>query len=184
MSILVETRSGFLFRLKRKIAMIVYFNFAQYLPNSFDKGGKFGLALRQWCCKNILVHYGGEGIIERRAYIHPFISIGYHSGIGINAMVHGITIIGDNCMMGANVTIYTTNHAFERTDIPMWKQGFQESRPVVIGNDVWIGGHVIILPGVHVGDGAILAAGAVVTKDVPPYAIVAGNPAVVKKYRK
>jgi acetyltransferase-like isoleucine patch superfamily enzyme len=55
--------------------------------------------------------------------------------------------------------------------------------PVVIGNDVWIGTGAIILRGLSVGDGAVIGAGAVVTKDVPPYAIVAGNPARVIKYR-
>lgn len=59
----------------------------------------------------------------------------------------------------------------------------RNNRPVVIGNDVWIGGNVVILPGVHIGDGAVLAAGAVVTKDVEPYAIVGGVPAKVIKYR-
>ncbi len=63
-------------------------------------------------------------------------------------------------------------------------QGFSEEKAVVIGDDVWIGGRVIILPGVHVGSHSIIGAGAVVTKDVPEWAIVAGNPAIVKKYRK
>jgi maltose O-acetyltransferase len=65
----------------------------------------------------------------------------------------------------------------------MCEQGFYEEKPVVI-DDVWIGGHVIILPGVHIGKGAIVGAGAVVTKDVPEYAIVGGSPAKVIKYRK
>ena len=87
-------------------------------------------------------------------------------------------------MMGTDVVVITRNHSFERTDIPMMDQGFEEERPVVIGNDVWIGDRVIILPGVHVGDGAVLAAGAVVTKDVPEYAIVGGTPAKVIRMRK
>ncbi len=53
----------------------------------------------------------------------------------------------------------------------------------IVGNDVWIGQHVTVLPGVHIGDGAIIGANSVVSKDVPPYSVVAGNPAVVKKYR-
>lgn len=66
--------------------------------------------------------------------------------------------------------------------------GFEDSplrnnRPVVIGNDVWIGGNAVILPGVNIGDGAVVASGAVVTKDVEPYAIVGGVPAKVIKYR-
>ncbi len=66
---------------------------------------------------------------------------------------------------------------------PYEDSALRDNRPVVIGNDVWIGANVIILPGVHVGDGAILAAGAVVTKDVEDYAIVAGVPAKVLRYR-
>ena len=80
-------------------------------------------------------------------------------------------------MMGTDVIIITRNPRFDRTDIPMMEQGFEEERPVYIGNDVWIGDRVLILPGVHIGDGSIIAAGAVVTKDVPPYSIVAGVPA-------
>ena len=79
--------------------------------------------------------------------------------------------------MGTDVTIITRNHRFDRTDIPMMEQGFEEERPVYIGNDVWIGDRALILPGVHIGDGSIIAAGAVVTKDVSPYSIVAGVPA-------
>ena len=68
------------------------------------------------------------------------------------------------------------NHPFE--DSPL-----RNNKPVEIGNDVWIGANVILLPGVKIGDGAILAAGAVVTKDVEPYAIVGGVPAKLIKYR-
>ena len=63
------------------------------------------------------------------------------------------------------------------------KSQIRDNRSVEIGNDVWIGANVIILPGVKIGDGAVLAAGAVVTKDVEPYAIVGGVPAKVSRYR-
>lgn len=68
------------------------------------------------------------------------------------------------------------NHEYENSLI-------RDNKPVTIGNDVWIGANVIILPGVNIGDGAVLAAGAVVTKDVAPYAIVGGVPAKIIKYR-
>lgn len=87
-------------------------------------------------------------------------------------------------MMGTDVVVITKNHAFNQTDIPMMQQGFEDERPVIIGNDVWIGDRVIILPGVHIGDGAIIAAGAVVTKDVPAYAIVGGVPAKLIRMRQ
>jgi maltose O-acetyltransferase len=92
-------------------------------------------------------------------------------------------VIGDNVMMGPHCIIHTQNHKFDREDIPMCEQGFQEEKPVYIGNDVWIGSRVTILPGVKIGNGVIIGAGAVVTKDVPDYAIVGGNPAKIIRYR-
>ena len=86
-------------------------------------------------------------------------------------------------MMGPNVTILTHTHIIDRTDIPMGQQGMRIAE-VVIGNDVWIGMRVIIMPGIKIGDGAVIGAGAVVTKDVPDFAIVGGVPAKIIKYRK
>lgn len=86
--------------------------------------------------------------------------------------------------MGAECIVYTKNHAFSNLDTPMMYQGYLETKPVYIEDDVWIGGRVIILPGRRIGKGAIVGAGSVVTKDVPDYAIVGGNPAKVLKYRK
>lgn len=85
--------------------------------------------------------------------------------------------------MGPDVTILSQTHNIERTDIPMGKQGMREAE-VIIGNDVWIGMRSIIMPGVKIGDGAVIGAGAVVTKDVLDYAIVGGVPARIIKYRK
>jgi maltose O-acetyltransferase len=62
-------------------------------------------------------------------------------------------------------------------------QGYKDSQPVVIEDDVWLGARVIILPGIRVGHGAVIGAGAIVTKDVPPFAICVGNPARVIRYR-
>lgn len=112
------------------------------------------------------------------------ISIGNNSGLGINCKVRGPLEIGDNVMMGPDVVIMTNSHNFERIDIPMNIQGSAVPKRVVIGNDVWIGTRVIILPGVEIGDGAIIGAGAVVTKNIPSMAVVGGCPAKVIKYRK
>ena len=86
-------------------------------------------------------------------------------------------------MMGPDVLIYTQNHKFDRIDITMDQQGWSEEKAVVIEDDVWIGSRVTILPGVHIGEGCIVGASAVVTKSVPPYCIIAGNPAKIIKYR-
>ena len=95
----------------------------------------------------------------------------------------GSVTIGDHVMMGPECVLLSHNHRFDRLDIPMCQQGFSEEQPIHIGNDVWIGTRAIILPGVTVGDHSVVGAGAVVTKDVPPYAVVGGVPAKILKMR-
>ena len=85
--------------------------------------------------------------------------------------------------MGPEVVVFTSNHNINRTDIPIKYQGNTPMEPVYINDDVWIGSRAIILPGVSVGKGAVVAAGAVVTQNVPDFAIVGGNPAKVLKVR-
>jgi maltose O-acetyltransferase len=87
-------------------------------------------------------------------------------------------------MMGPEVVILTMNHRFDRLDVPIRCQGNSLAKPVVIEDDVWIGRRVVILPGVTIHRGAVIGAGAVVTKDVPEYAVAGGNPTHVLKYRK
>lgn len=83
--------------------------------------------------------------------------------------------IGDDCMIAPNVGIYTAGHSVEPKDRN--KSGY--GIPITIGNNVWIGGSCVILPGINIGDNSIVAAGSVVTKDVPANTIVAGNPAKI-----
>ena len=171
-------------RLSRKIGAQLYYGCAKHLPPSFS-GIKVGQkALRGFCGKLMLKSCGKNVNIEQGATFSAKVSLGDYSGIGVNARINGTCTIGHHVMMGSDVVILTRNHAFDRTDIPMMEQAFEEERPVTIGNDVWICDRVIILPGVTVGDGSILAAGAVVSRDVPPYAIVGGVPADVIKMRK
>ena len=87
-------------------------------------------------------------------------------------------------MMGPEVIMYNRNHKFSDLNIPMLKQGFQDVEPITIGNDVWIGVRAIILPGVEIGEGSIIGAGAVISKSVPPYSIVVGNPGKIVRNRK
>lgn len=91
--------------------------------------------------------------------------------------------MGDDVRTGPEFAIITANHSFDNPDIPIRLQGKTKS-PVVIKDRVWIGMRVIILPGVTIGEGAVIGAGSIVTKDVKPYDIVAGNPARVIKNRK
>ena len=91
-------------------------------------------------------------------------------------------IIGSNVAIGPMSLIQGANHAFNRLDIPIIRQGHSPSS-VVIEDNVWIGAHCTILPGVRIGSGAVIAAGAVVSKDVPGNVVAGGVPAKVMRYR-
>jgi maltose O-acetyltransferase len=165
--------------------LFIYYGFAQFLPGGFI-GRELGCrAFRRMICSRIFKFSGNNINIEKGAYFGTGenIEIGDNSGIGINCSVQGAIRIGKDVMMGPEVIILTVNHKFDQLDTPMWKQGHLAAKPVIIGDDVWIGTRAIILPGVHIGSGSIIGAGAVVTKNVPDYAIVGGNPAKVVKYR-
>ncbi len=144
-----------------------------------------GLArvLRGWFTKHAILECGKNINIDQGARYGLDISLGDHSSIGKNSFVQSGTRIEANVMMGPDCGIYTMYHKFDRTDIPMIRQGLSRPYPVVIEDDVWICAKVIVLPGVRIGTGSIIGAGSVVTKDVPPYSIVGGNPAVVKRNR-
>ena len=87
--------------------------------------------------------------------------------------------IGDNCMLAPGVHIYTATHPL---DPHARNSGSEFGKPVVIGNNVWLGGGCIINPGIKIGNNVVVASGAVVTKDVPDHAVVGGNPAkIIKK---
>ncbi len=116
----------------------------------------------------------GEGLI-----------IGNNVGIAQNCFiqVRGEVKIGNNVIFGPNVSIFSENHNFSNPDLPVNVQG-ETRKGVSIEDGVWIGTRAIILDGVHIGKNSIVAAGSVVTKDVPQYAIVGGVPAKIIKMRK
>lgn len=128
---------------------------------------------------------GSDVNIEQRAHFGSgnHLSIGNHSGLGINCRINGPVRIGNHVMMGPDVMVIARSHGFDRTDVPMCQQVEADPKPVVIEDDVWIGARAILLPGVTVGQGTIVGAGSVVTKSVPSYSIVAGNPARIVRSR-
>jgi maltose O-acetyltransferase len=151
--------------------------------------GKTGNFARGYLYGVFFPTFRGKGVtIGQSTHIwFPWnIQIGNYSHIGRNTQIacrkYGDLIIGNNVMISPYVMITTAIHNFSEVDVPMQLQGMS-SEKVVIEDDVWIGGKSLILPGVKIGRGSIIAAAAVVTRDVPPYAIVGGNPAKVIKYR-
>lgn len=135
--------------------------------------------------KNINVNFyeQGQGGLRITGDLSKF-SIDATSHLKSNTFIEcsgGVTI-GRYFHTGRGLTIFSTNHnyqsehaiPYDSTDLP---------RPVIIDDFVWCGSNVTIVPGVKVGEGAVLGSGAVITKDVPPHAVVGGNPAIVIKYR-
>lgn len=101
----------------------------------------------------------------------------------VNIVAYGEKItIGQNTLIASGSTLISRNHKFSDIDKYIKEQGYQNA-PIVIGNDVWIGFNSTILPGVSIGDGAVIAAHSVVTKDVPSYTVVGGIPAKEIKKR-
>lgn len=95
----------------------------------------------------------------------------------------GRIIIGNKCLISQGITIVTSNHLCKK-DKYIVEQGWtKENNFVIIEDDVWVGANAVILPGIVIHKGAVIAAGSIVTKDVPEYGIVAGNPAKLIKYR-
>lgn len=86
-------------------------------------------------------------------------------------------VIEDDCLLGSGVHIYVNNHRYDYSQIPIIDQGYHNSQAIVLKKGCWVGACAVILPGVTIGENAVVGAGAIVTKDVEPYTVVAGNPA-------
>ena len=115
---------------------------------------------------------------------HKDVTLGHHVQFGSNCMIQCDIEIGNYVLVASNVSfVGKDDHLFNKVGIPIWNSGRGDSYKTIIGNDVWIGHGAIIMGGVKIGNGSIVAAGSVVTKDVPNGAIVGGNPAKNLKNR-
>lgn len=171
-------------RIMRIFCLVLYYGIAKHLPVSANRNFIWCRKIRRSVCKPLFSYCGEDVNIEKGANfgMGGGISIGHRSGIGVNCSIRGPLTIGEDVMMGPDVVILTHTHVTSRIDIPMGQQG-GEIRPVTVGNDVWIGMRSIIMPGVKIGNGVIIGAGAVVTKDIPDYAVVGGVPAKIIRFR-
>ena len=119
---------------------------------------------------------GDHSYIAGHAYVTGHVRVGRHSSVNPFVTVRGKVQVGDGVRIGAHASVLGFNHVADDATRPIVTQGVR-ARGIVIGNDVWIGSGALVLDGVTVGNHSIIAAGAVVTKDVADYAVVAGNPA-------
>jgi acetyltransferase-like isoleucine patch superfamily enzyme len=122
----------------------------------------------------MLLPSGGSIKIGSRTSLNQYVVINGQGGVSI----------GDNVLIAAFTSIFAANHVIERTDIPIREQGMQTKGGIIIEDDVWIGTHCVILDGVTIGHGSVIAAGAVVNKDISPFSIVGGVPGRVIGSRK
>ncbi|MFM2579421.1 acyltransferase [Vibrio fortis] len=171
----------------KKISLFIYYLILKYLPrNETMLFGSLSCFLRRLIVKFIFKSCGLGVNVNRGAYFGSGlnISIGDNSSIGENCKIANDTYIGNDVMMAPEVLIFSITHETKDIHLPMRVQGNKLPRAVRIGNNVWIGQRAIILPGITIHDGAIVAAGSIVTKDVYEDEVVAGNPARVVKVRK
>ncbi|PIP80029.1 MAG: acetyltransferase [Gammaproteobacteria bacterium CG22_combo_CG10-13_8_21_14_all_40_8] len=168
--------------LYRKLAYFLYIAFFRFTPEDYRPYSLGFHRIRRLLVKQFVVNCGDNIRVKYNADISPNIRIGNHSELGQNCLIHANVSIGDYVIMGPDVKIYTRNHKFDDCHQYIQQQG-KSRKETRIMNDVWIGANVIILPGIIVEDHAVIGAGAVVTKNVPAWAVVVGNPAKVIKYR-
>lgn len=142
--------------------------------NARREDGKLGIAL-------------GDGVMIREsAVINAHggeVVLGHGSFVGPCSVLQGPRLmIGSQVMLGGGVKIYSSNHVYEDVLRPMKEQG-ETSKGIEIADDVWIGAGAVILDGVRLGRGCIVGGGAVVTRDIPEFAVAVGNPARIIKHR-
>lgn len=171
------------FQKLRTVVCIIGFSLVRNLPPSYYWPFPWGKNLRRFFARGI-IKCGKNVNVEQGARFGCMVSLGDYSGLGVRARLVGPVDIGNYVMMAPDVVIITNNHEFSDTETPMMFQGLREPSPVVIEDDVWIGERVIILPGVRIGKGSIIGAGAVVAKEIPPYSIAVGNPVKIIKSRR
>ena len=170
----------------RYLAAIAYWGGARHLPWSPRPGGRLARRVRGALAARMLDACGRDVNVERGAWFGSGrgVELGDRSDIGMDCLIIGPIRIGRDVMMGPRCVILASRHATASTDEPMNRQGFLPDAPVVIEDDVWIGAGTTILPGRVIGTGSIVGAGSVVTRDVPPWSVVGGNPARVLASRR
>lgn len=110
------------------------------------------------------------------------IYIGAHTRIGMSNVIIGPVVIGNHVILAQNIVMSGLNHGYEDTETPIHLQAVKTA-PIIVEDECWIGANVVITAGVSIGKHCVIAAGAVVTKSIPPYSVAVGNPAkVIKQY--
>ena len=166
--------------------LVIYYLIAQYLPMQPIPGYRLFYKIRYFLVCRILDNCGKNIVVKNKCYFGngKNLKIGDNSQLGQNSRISGPVSIGKNVIMGPDVVIMGVTHDTSDFSKPMIDptHPFIEN-PIIIGNNIWIGTRVIILPGVKIGDNSIIGANAVVTKSFPKNSIIGGVPAKLIKKR-
>lgn len=169
------------------VGLLLYHGFARHLPDSkIPVIGKISMKIREYTCRLFIKTGRNVNICRNASWGKNSLSIGDESGIGPNFRCFRCNMtIGSHVLMAPDVLVYGGSHQFKRKDMLISDQGMYPKTALTIGDDVWIAYGATITAGcTHIGTGAVIGARAVVTKDVPEYAVVAGNPAKVISWRE
>ncbi|MGE7761345.1 acyltransferase [Peribacillus sp. NPDC097895] len=176
----LNLESGFFKMYWIKINKMLLRKIGGLLPQSNHPFGKIlGRNFRNWTAKQIAKEFGQGISVEKGAEIQPSVILKDGCTVGVNCKVGAETIIGKNSKLAPDCMIFTRNKKFHKEEGKFY--GYREVKPVIINDNCWIGARVIILPGVEIGESCVVGAGSVVTKSMPPFSVIAGNPAEVMK---
>lgn len=174
-------------RFIRAVVYTLYYCFAYWLPEStFPLIGEVCRKIRGGLCKCLFKNHGRWINVDRRVYFGwNDVSLGENSGLGTNMRLQNSSlVVGNNVMIGRELHIVGGGHYYLNKEMTIGQQGAKSKSQLEIEDDVWIGERVTILSNVtNIGKGSVIGACSVVTHNVPSYAVVAGNPARVIKYR-
>jgi acetyltransferase-like isoleucine patch superfamily enzyme len=150
----------------------------------------FSRRLGRWVCRKKFKEFGEGSEVRPYTYVVSTQNVSFGNNVVLRpgSMIFaddettGTVTIEDDVLMGAGVHFYVNNHKYDRTDITILEQGYYPSAGVRVCRGAWIGANAIILPGVTIGQNAVVGAGSIVTKSVDDFTVVAGSPAkAIKK---
>jgi len=165
--------------------IFIYYLVGKHLPNSNFPSGEIFSGIRYFFAKEFLKYLGQNVTLESGIFFGDGrdVEIGNNSQINENCWIRNCRI-GKDVMIAPYCMILNYGHNTEDINTPMINQGVKYYPQTIIEDNVWVGARATILPGITIGTGSIIGAGSVVTKNVEPYSVVAGNPAKFIKSRK
>ncbi len=170
----------------KSLLILIYYLIAYKLPSQYFPFGKISCRIRYNLWKLILKGSIGNNVkIQANVLVGKFddIWVGSFVAINENCRLRNV-VIGNYVLIAPDVYVLHSGHGYSELEVPMYLQEETKYDKTIIEDNVWIGARSVILPGRRIGEGSIVAAGSVVTKDVAPFSIVGGNPAKLIKYRK